>query len=610
MISLHGDGESIKLADGSLELSSLCRDFVLDPSTVEDLTGDRDSLFSTPEPDPEFNSDAGDSPHYESAETITTSNGGRTEGKHYYSQQIPFYLIKTCAGNEVVSLSSVITDLPESSRPPPLVSCPTSPLLESMSSRSSSTRQVETLRVGQVLSVSEQHQAPPGPTSDQAQEERAARSHEVNQQNECQSCVTSPKPSVERTLEIIPLETDNLVCEGQSSTAWSKPALALVDNIEPQPESAIKQRSFPRMMAESQPPNQVSRRPPARSSHPEVLIPRRHSLGASEQLPSLGGGRPARLDCRAMSRRPFASRSHGLREVRRSAGSKRQHLEENDPRSLASPRRCVKRCVDLEKRSQPLPEQETVEILGRSPAIARDDWNLEEQMPKARTIVQPLVELDGIAANHDRDRQDNVAKEPEHDLSARRRSGKANPVCYDSVTKCNLSSSTTRVNVQRVMPIDVAFVTAFVEDPVELSTLLESPTAWARSCGLSSARTRLTNVIVSSVSSHSWLVTATLSSIAGSAQGGRRGCPRSKRSYSSDGEADSVNHHSDDEKEGVEMKRGHWTQKEDNNLTEWKRIGRPWAWIFDQFPQRTEAAVRSRWFVVLAPRGFSTETRP
>ena len=75
------------MTDGSWELSSLCRDFVLDPSTVEDSTGDRDSLFSTPEPDPEVSFGAGERLPHEPTQTIATGNEEHGERKSYQFQQ-------------------------------------------------------------------------------------------------------------------------------------------------------------------------------------------------------------------------------------------------------------------------------------------------------------------------------------------------------------------------------------------------------------------------------------------------------------------------------------------------------------------------------------------
>ena len=49
-------------------------------------------------------------------------------------------------------------------------------------------------------------------------------------------------------------------------------------------------------------------------------------------------------------------------------------------------------------------------------------------------------------------------------------------------------------------------------------------------------------------------------------------------------------------------RRGDWTKKEDGNLCAWVGADRPWNWIFQHFPNRTKAAVRSRWHVVLKPK--------
>lgn len=81
-----GQGGTTGIADSSWALLSLCRDFVLDPSTVENLTGDCDSLFSTPEPDPEASLGAGASLPPEPNQATATRNEEHEEGKQYHVQ--------------------------------------------------------------------------------------------------------------------------------------------------------------------------------------------------------------------------------------------------------------------------------------------------------------------------------------------------------------------------------------------------------------------------------------------------------------------------------------------------------------------------------------------
>ena len=85
-------GGTTEMAHSGWELSSLCRDFVLDPSTVENLTSDHDSLFSTPEPDPEIGLQVVDSLPHEPAQTIAIGNEEHEEGKQYLFQQSIFSL--------------------------------------------------------------------------------------------------------------------------------------------------------------------------------------------------------------------------------------------------------------------------------------------------------------------------------------------------------------------------------------------------------------------------------------------------------------------------------------------------------------------------------------
>ena len=519
-------------------------------------------------------------------------------------------MTESCAGNRArIYLNSLITDPHEASRPPSLASHPTSPLPESMVSRPSSARQVGLLNIDQVTGLSGQQQSPPTPPPDQAQDNWAVRSDVAIRRHECESGVTSRGYSVEPSSRERPSGKDSLVCEGQQTrpiTALSRTNVALVDNSGHQSGSERQQSASQRMMAEPRALARVSRQPPTRSLRPEVIIPRCHSLAPSEQLSSLNCGRPAELESRTTSRKSSANRSHGPQDVRPSAGHKRQRFEEDDPLSPVSHRRRVNHRVDLVTSAEVFSKLDEANIVGHSSEVTCDDWDLRQQTSVAPASIQSFGELDETLADSDRVGQGNAGTNAEHDLN---NSMKANTVANDATMKCDVPTGSMRMKVQQVTPADAGFVTTFVDDPVELRALLESPTAWARGCGLSSAHTKLTNVTVSPVNSHSWLVVATLSWIDGSAHSGRRYRTRSKRSCSSDDDTGSVYRFSEDEKETRGVKRGHWTRKEDDNLREWKRIGRPWSWIFGQFPERTEAAVRSRWFVVLAPRELSADTR-
>ena len=506
---------------------------------------------------------------------------------------------------------ALITDSHNASRLPQLASHPTSPLPESMISRSSSARQAGMPDIGQATGFSVQQHSSPTPAPDEAQDNGAVRANGVTQHDECESRVTLRGHSTAPSQRERSSGEESLVCQAQQTKAiitLSRTNLALFDDSEHQSESEPQQCAPQRMMAEPKAPARVSRKPPTRSLHPEVIIPRGHSLAPSKRLSPLNGGRPTELESRATSRKSSTNQSHRPWEVRSSTGHKRQHLEEDDLLSLGSRQRRVKHSFDFPTSAEVLSELDKADVVVHSCKETCVDGDLEQQTSVAPASVQSFDEFDDNLTNSNRARQGNAGKLAKHDLRTRRCSLKANIIGNDTTTICDIPTGSMRMKVQQVMPGDAAFVTIFVDDPVELRTLLESPTAWARSCGLSSTHTRLSNVTVSLARSHSWLVTSTLSWIDGFTHGGRGYRTRSKRSCSPNSEAGSVYRPSEDEKETRRMKRGHWTRKEDDDLREWKRIGRPWSWIFYQFPERTEAAVRSHWFVVLAPQETSAET--
>lgn len=156
------------------------------------------------------------------------------------------------------------------------------------------------------------------------------------------------------------------------------------------------------------------------------------------------------------------------------------------------------------------------------------------------------------------------------------------------------------ISVKLVTPADAAFLMSFVEDPAEVKTLLKSPTAWGLSCGVSP--TSLTNVNVKPLTTYLWLVTATITRSHDLLHDrGRRVTGRTGLSLE-DKDSDSAYHPSEDESQFRGTKRGQWIIEEDDNLRRWKDLGNSWPWICDRFPERTDAAVRSRWFVVLVPR--------
>ncbi|KAJ9493514.1 hypothetical protein H2202_011016 [Exophiala xenobiotica] len=163
------------------------------------------------------------------------------------------------------------------------------------------------------------------------------------------------------------------------------------------------------------------------------------------------------------------------------------------------------------------------------------------------------------------------------------------------------------MSVQPVTPADTAFITALIDSPTDIRNVLHSPAAWTLGCGGRPAR--LANISAKPLTSRYWLMTATMSQSYGCIDnlrrdrvGGRKGTwspdPNMSSDYCPSGRG----------KEVRGLKRGQWTTEVDDSLTHWRRLGKSWSWIFDQFPERSEAAVRSRWFVVLAPRQTSRRT--
>ncbi|KAK6363852.1 hypothetical protein LTS17_012758 [Exophiala oligosperma] len=165
-----------------------------------------------------------------------------------------------------------------------------------------------------------------------------------------------------------------------------------------------------------------------------------------------------------------------------------------------------------------------------------------------------------------------------------------------------------RLSVQPVTSSDAAFITAIIDRATDLQDFLQAPAAWAHACGVQPDS--LANVTLKPLANCCWLFTATVSRCASGTDLPRRGQTRSRERWSLDLDMSSDFCPSEAESNQRPTKRGRWTVDEDNNLTEWRRLGKSWSWIFDRFPERSEAAVRSRWFVVLAPLIKVTKTRP
>ncbi|KAK5216026.1 hypothetical protein LTR72_010902 [Exophiala xenobiotica] len=156
------------------------------------------------------------------------------------------------------------------------------------------------------------------------------------------------------------------------------------------------------------------------------------------------------------------------------------------------------------------------------------------------------------------------------------------------------------MSVQPVTPTDAAFITAIIDSPADLQNIFHSPRAWALELGFQPAS--LGNVSAKPLADRSWLLTATISRHSSGINDLERDHAGRSGRQSPDLDASGDYCPSEVETGLRRTKRGQWTAEEDDNLTRWRRLGKSWPWIFDQFPERSEAAVRSRWFVVLAPR--------
>ncbi|KAK5020784.1 hypothetical protein LTS07_011436 [Exophiala sideris] len=159
-------------------------------------------------------------------------------------------------------------------------------------------------------------------------------------------------------------------------------------------------------------------------------------------------------------------------------------------------------------------------------------------------------------------------------------------------------------SLQPVTSGDAGFVTAIIDSPADLQDIFHSPTGWALGCGVQPDN--LANIVLKPLADRCWLLTATISRCVSNMDNRRRDRARRSGRCSPDPDTSSDFCPSESETLPRPTKRGHWTLDEDDNLTEWRRLGKSWSWIFNQFPERSEAAVRSRWFVVLAPQATST----
>ncbi|KIW86579.1 uncharacterized protein Z519_12810 [Cladophialophora bantiana CBS 173.52] len=165
-------------------------------------------------------------------------------------------------------------------------------------------------------------------------------------------------------------------------------------------------------------------------------------------------------------------------------------------------------------------------------------------------------------------------------------------------------------NIPPVTSTEVAVLTVLLADITEIGALLESPAA----CGLTGApfsTARLVHATVKPHPSQQWQVTVTFSSAPSVVQTAKNpgldteAYTSSADSVGSSSSIHSVHHYSSEDESGSRTrgrKRGRWEEEDDENLIAWRRLGKPWSWIYKKFPDRSEGAIKSRWYVVLAPR--------
>lgn len=54
----------------------------------------------------------------------------------------------------------------------------------------------------------------------------------------------------------------------------------------------------------------------------------------------------------------------------------------------------------------------------------------------------------------------------------------------------------------------------------------------------------------------------------------------------------------DEEGDAIHRSNQRWDPLDEERLLAWKKEGKSWKWVFDQFPTRTEGAIRVRWHLL------------
>ena len=156
---------------------------------------------------------------------------------------------------------------------------------------------------------------------------------------------------------------------------------------------------------------------------------------------------------------------------------------------------------------------------------------------------------------------------------------------------------------------ETAVMTGLLTDIADIEPLLKSSAAWGLHDDPSS--TRLLRATIKPHAVKQWELTATFVRVSRKETTlSDRGFYNGDRGLSTDDESlVSIHHESSEDEPEVRhrprpgnMRRGAWEEDEDDKLIRWRLRGESWPCILEQFPNRTAGAVKSRWYVVLAPQ--------
>lgn len=323
---------------------------------------------------------------------------------------------------------------------------------------------------------------------------------------------------------------------------------------------------------------------------------------------------------------PHFRSSASIKVPRHKAGisSRPSHLEKDHP-SRTSKRQGPTMSVPLSKRNRPLAVQPEAKVLSDSESsdwAAGDDHRVNEATPvkvkQTRSTSRLSQPPNLLRSKFKRSDRGSVEVFIPRLQSSRRQKHKApreaKAVLQNTDNKpAPLSTMFTNLSVHPVRPDDGGYLTAVVDDLTNVGPLLKSPAAFGLTDDIA---VRLTNASVKPVTPALWLLTATISRttpIMQSPKDRRLDSPMdissddgaSDNSERSSATADSIHHCPSDmetDREIPQTTRGRWSKDEDKKLRDMKQSGEPWSEICEEFPGRTEGAVKARWYIVLAPK--------